>query len=162
MRRHLWVGGLVVLAVVTAAAVVVARRQTAAAPQRERDPGLAVVVALRVLERDPQTQLSREQIVRILPLLRALKDTPAHDVEAARAMARAIRDLLTPAQRAALDDARRRLEARRRGQLPAGGGAGSGPWPGRTAAAPVSDEERAQIRARAFDRMIQHLERRVR
>ncbi|MDR7554291.1 MAG: hypothetical protein QN157_01655 [Armatimonadota bacterium] len=161
MSRRIWVGGVAALAVVAAVAVVVARRQTVAAPPRERDPGLAVVVALRVLEREPQTQLSREQIVRILPLLRALKDTPAHDVEAARVIARAIRDILTPAQRAALDEARRRLEARRRGQRPTGG-TESGPLPGRPGIGPLSDEERAAFRARAFERMIQHLERRSR
>lgn len=157
------------LAVAAAAAAVVARRQTAAAPPREPDPGLAVVVAIRLLEREPQTQLSREQIVRILPLLRALKDVPAHDVEAARVIARAIRDVFTPHQRAALEQARRRFQARRAAQAPSGGAApgsdlGARPRPEGAAGAPggFSDEERARFRARAFERIIQYLERRSR
>ncbi|MGH2371882.1 MAG: hypothetical protein ACRDIC_00165, partial [bacterium] len=116
---------------------------------------------------------SKEQIVKILPFLRALKDVPPSDGEAAAVIARAIREVFTPEQQAALEEARRRFQERvRAGGGPPGAGLGGGGGdgeggglgPGRGGPGggqgPISDEQRAQFRTRAFERMIRSLERR--
>lgn len=197
MKRR-WVGIGVGVAVVLAAAagggayVYYARgRQASAQPQRAADPGFALVLSIRVLERDPETRLSREQIQQVLPFIKALKDVPLSDAEAAAVIARAVRETFTQEQRAALEEARRRALEQRRAQgvsapgegaagaipadsgggsfgPPGAGGAGAGPPGGGGAVAGppggagLTDEERAQFRRRAFERMIRYLERRIR
>ncbi|HET8678815.1 MAG TPA: hypothetical protein VFM39_01760, partial [bacterium] len=96
--RSIWI-------VVAAAAIVLAggglyltRSRPTARPERQRDPGLAILFSIRTLERTPETRLSKEQIAKILPFLRALKDVPPSDAEAAAVIARAIRDVFTPEQ----------------------------------------------------------------
>jgi len=169
-RRWLWVGliaGVVVLAV---GGVYYTRgQQGAATPQRPRDPGLTVLFAIRTLERTDETRLSKEQIVRVLPFVKALKDVPVAD-DAGAIIARAIRDTFTPEQKAALETARQQFQSRAQqpqGGPPGGVGGGEGgptAGPAGAGSAPgsgVSDEQRAQFRARAFERMIRYLERRI-
>lgn len=193
-RRWVGIGVAVVLAAAAGggAYVYYARgRQASAQPQRAADPGFAVVLAIRVLERNPETRLSREQIQRILPFVKALKDIPLSDTEAAAVIARAVRETFTQEQRAALEEARRRALEQRRAQgvsapgegaaganpadsggvgfgppgaggavagPPGAGGVGAGPPGG----AGLTDGERAQLRRRAFERVIRYLERRMR
>lgn len=172
-RPWLWIG-LIAGAVVLAAGGVYYTRgqQSAAAPARPRDPGLTVLFAIRTLERSDDTRLSKEQIVKILPFVKALKDVPASD-DAGVIIARAIRDTFTPEQMAALEAARQQFQSRSQqpqggppggvgggeGGAPSAGPAGAGGPPG--SGSGVSDEQRAQFRARAFERMIRYLERRM-
>jgi uncharacterized membrane protein YgcG len=142
---------------------------------RQRDPGIAVLFALRTLDREPATRLTGEQIAKILPFVKALKDVPTSDAAAATAIARAVRDVFTPAQVAALEEARRRFQDRQReggGASGVGGGvgggegggvgaAGSGAAPGGQRTGQISDEQRNEFRRRAFERMIRSLERRM-
>lgn len=173
-RRWVW-AGLIALAVVLAAGgVYYTRGQPVAAPQRSRDPGLTVLFAIRTIERGEETRLSKEQIARILPFVKALKDVPPSD-DAGVIIARAIADVFSPAQKAALEEARRQFQSRGRqpqGAPPGGMGGGDGAGMGDPAAggpsgaggprgAGVSDEQRAQFRTRAFERMIRYLERRM-
>ncbi len=156
MRRWLWIGAAIVLAVVAAAGAGIyrGRAKPATPAQRTPDPGLAVILAIRTLERAPETRLTREQIARVLPLVKALKDVPASDAEAAGVIARGIRDVFTPEQQAALEEARRRFQERVRGQAaPAG--------PGGAGLQALTEEQRAQMRTRTFERMIGYLERRM-
>ncbi len=178
MKRSLtWVLMAVVVALVGGAgAYYYVRGRPTAAPQRPRDPGFMVVLSIRTLEREPTTRLSREQIARILPLMKALKDVPLSDVEASAAIARAVREVFTPEQRAALEEAARRLRERAAGAPGARGGGfappGAGGVPGGLGGAPggpggapggvgLTDEEREQRRAQMFERMIRYLERRM-
>lgn len=173
-RRRMWTGIAALLIVFVGGGVYTLRRAPGAQPaQRPRDPGFALVLAIRALERNPQTRLSKEQIARTLPFIKALKDVPPADAEAAAVIARAVRDMFTPQQNAALEEARRQFLERQRaqgapaGRLPAGdapGGEGAGPPRGLGASGgqgDISDEQRAQFRARAFERMIRYLERRM-
>jgi hypothetical protein len=143
--------------------------------QRQRDAGLGVLLAIRTLERDSDTRLSREQIGRVLPFVKALKDVPTSDIEASLAIARAVRDIFTPQQQAALDAARREFQRRgATGTLDAGpgdaagegagsrdgaGARGAGRAPG--GAGGITEEQRAEFRTRTFERMIRYLERRM-
>jgi hypothetical protein len=173
-RRWMWTGLAALLIVFVGGGLYYARRTPAAQPaQRPRDPGFALVLAIRALERNPETRLSKEQIARVLPFIKALKDVPPADAEAAAVIARAVRDTFTPEQIAALEEERRQFLERQRsqgvpaGSLPAGdatGGEGVGPPRGLGASGgqgAISDEQRAQFRARAFERMIRYLERRM-
>ncbi len=168
--RWLWIGVIAVVLVLAAGGFYYTRSsQPAAEPQRPRDPGLGVIFAIRTLERNDETRLSKEQIVKILPFVKALKDVPLSD-EAGVIIARAIRDALTPQQTAALEEARRQFQAQRQqgpspGGLGGGDGGGTGvgapPGAGGAPGAGLSDEQRAQVRKRAFERMIRYLERRM-
>ncbi len=157
-----WVAGIVGLAllVLVAGGFYVIHGRRAAPPARVADPGLAVAVAVRVLERNPTTRLSPEQVAKVLPLLKALKDVPPTDAEAAAAIARAVRETFTPAQLAALEQARENLPTRRRP------GAAAGGRPANPAAADQGQgsgfDQRAQLRARVFDAVIRLLEQRLR
>jgi hypothetical protein len=179
-RRWMWIG-------VAAALVVLAgggyyyysRGMPSAQPQRPRDPGLTLLLAIRTLERNPETRLTREQVAKVLPFIKALKDVPVSDVDAAAVIARAVSDTFTPGQQAALAEARRQFASRQRPQGAPGGtsapGDGGGPGasgpggpgafgqggPDAPGGAAFTDEQRAQLRARNFDRMIQYLEQRM-
>ncbi len=168
-RTRVWIGLAAVLVGLVGGGVYVARSRPAAEspqqPQRARDPGFGVILAIRTLERSAETRLSPEQIAAILPFLKALKDVPPTD-PAGEIIAGAVRKTLTPAQQAALEDARRQVQSRRRsGGVQAGSGGddgGSGaPAGGPRAPAEISDEQRTQLRARTFERMIRYLERRT-
>ncbi|MDR7537802.1 MAG: hypothetical protein QN183_15795 [Armatimonadota bacterium] len=165
-KGWIWIGVALVVVVLVGGAYYT-RAKPQAPPQRAADPGLAVILALRTLERDPSTRLTKEQIERILPFVKALKDIPPSDAEAAAVIARAVRDLLTPAQRAALEEARRRFRQRaqapgaRAGRAPGADGEEGGGPPGGGGPLALSDDERAQMRMRAFQRMIRYLERRM-
>lgn len=164
------VGIAALLIVLVGGGVYYTRNQTAAQPQRARDPGFGVILAIRTLERSPETQLSKEQIARILPFVKALKDIPTTDAEATAVIAKTVTDTFTPAQKAALEEARTRfLERQRSAGAQAGGppgasgeGAGVGGPPGASAGpgAGPTDKQRAQFRMRTFERMIRYLERR--
>ncbi len=157
-----WVAGIagLVLIVVAAGGFYVIRGRRAAPVTRAVDPGLAVAVAVRVLERNPTTRLSPEQVAKVLPLLKALKDVPPTDAEAAAAIARAVRDTFTPAQVAALEEARERLPSGPRRGAAAGGRPAN---PGTADQGQGSGfDQRAQIRARIFDGVIRLLEQRLR
>jgi hypothetical protein len=171
--RRAWIAAAALIAVLAGGGLYYGRGRPEAAPQRAGDPGLAVVLAIGVLERDPQTRLTKDQITAILPLVKVLKDVPATD-EAGSIIARAVRDRFSAEQRAALDAARRRLQDRRAQGAPGavadgagtrqgvGGGPGGRGMPGvGPAGAAISDEQRAQVRTRAFEKMIDHLERRM-
>lgn len=171
-KRGLWAGLIAAVVVLAAGGVYYTRGQPVAEPARPRDPGLTVLVAIRTVERTEETRLSKEQIAKILPFVKALKDVPASD-DAGVIIARAIRDTLTAEQKAALETARQQFQSRGRqqqqGAAPGGVGGGEGGGPagggpvgvGGPAGAGVSDEQRAQFRARAFERMIRYLERRM-
>jgi len=171
-----WIAVVAAVFVLAGAGFYFARgRPGAEAPtQRQRDPGIAVLFALRTLDREPTTRLTVEQITKILPFVKALKDVPTSDAAAATAIARAVRDVFTPAQVAALEEARRQFQDRQRegGGAGAGGGvgvgegggvgaAGSGAAPGGQRTGQISDEQRSEFRRRAFERMIRSLERRM-
>jgi hypothetical protein len=164
-RGWIWIGIALAVVLIGGAYYTLARPQ--AQPQRAADPGLAVIVAIRALERDPGTRLTKAQIERILPFVKALKDVPPSDAEAAAVIARAVRDAFTPAQRAALAEARRRFQQRAQvsgARVEGAPGVGEeGGGPARAAGGPPapSDQERAQARTRAFERMIRYLERRM-
>lgn len=166
-RRWIWIGTAAAVLVLAGGGVYYARSRPAAQPQQPRDPGFLLLLSIRTLERTPETRLSKEQIEKILPFIRALKDIPLSDGEAAFVIVRAVRDTFTPEQRVALEEARKRFQERVRAQgIP---GAGAGAAPGAAGAGPggagggegLTDEERAQRRARMFERMIRYLERRT-
>jgi hypothetical protein len=169
-KRWMWIGLVAAAVVLAAGGAYYTRGQPAGGPVRSRDPGLAVLFAIRTIERSDDTRLSREQIARILPFVKALKDVPPAD-EAGAIIARAITDAFTPAQQAALEEARRQFQSRGRqpqGALPGGMGGGDGAGPvggapsgGGPAGPGITDEQRAQFRTRAFERMIRYLERRM-
>ncbi|MGH2376291.1 MAG: hypothetical protein ACRDIC_22870 [bacterium] len=171
-KRWIWIAVAAAAIVLAGGGLYLTRGRPTARPERQRDPGLAIVLSIRTLERTPETRLSKEQIVKILPFLRALKDVPPSDGEAAAVIARAIREVFTPEQQAALEEARRRFQERvRAGGGPPGAGFGGGDGEGGGLGAgrggglgggqgPISDEQRAQFRTRAFERMIRSLERR--
>jgi hypothetical protein len=176
-QRARWMAGVAAIVVLAGGGGLYYTRGRTGAPaqlQRARDPGFAVLLALRTLDRNPDTRLTKEQIQEILPFVKALKDVPASDADAAAAIARAVRDRFTPAQQAALEEARRQFQERQRGEAGSGGGDGGGPGgapggpPGAASGArggqpggQISDEQRNQFRARAFERMIRTLERRM-
>ncbi|MDR7418850.1 MAG: hypothetical protein QN178_08050 [Armatimonadota bacterium] len=178
-RRWVWISAAVALTVLFGGGYYYyTRGQSTAQPQRARDPGMALLLAIRTLERNPDTRLTREQIAAVLPFIKALKDVPASDAEAAAVIAKAVRDTFTPRQRAALEEARRRFMERQGARAASGGrqtgegapgaaapaapgGLGSA-GPGGEGAAAFSDEQRAQMRTRTFERMIRYLERRMR
>jgi hypothetical protein len=187
----MWVGIVVLVVVVVGGGVYYQRSQTKVAPRRLSDPGLAVLLEIRTLESEPATQLSKDQIARILPFVKSLKDVSLSDAEAVGAIAQAVTDTFTPAQRAALEEARKRFQERQgaggaeAGSPPvaagspgagSGTGFGSGSGPGGRGGSGafrggrsgssggfggLSTEQRAQFRARAFDRMIGYLEQRM-
>jgi len=165
-KRWLWVGLIAAVVVLAAGGVYYTRGQPVAEPPRPRDPGLTVLFAIRTVERADGTRLSKEQIAKILPFVKALKDVPTSD-DAGVIIARAIRDTFTAEQKAALEAARQQFQARGRQQqqgAAAGGVGEGGPVAGPAggpAGAGISDEQRAQFRARAFERMIRYLERRM-
>jgi hypothetical protein len=156
-----WLAAVGVVVVVAVAGWYYTRQRPPAEARGPRDPALATLISLGVLERNPDTRLSKEQIATILPMLQALRDVPATDVAAAAALARSIREAFTPAQVAALQAARERFAGRAPG--PQDGSARPaapfGVRQGRPGGA--SEGQRAQFRARAFDRMIQALQRRM-
>lgn len=165
--KRFWVWFAVAAAVVVvvgAGFYYYARSRPSAQPQRPRDPGFLVILSIRTLEREPETRLSREQIAKVLPFIKALKDVPVTDVEASMAIVRAVSEVFTAEQQAALEEARKQFLDRARAQgVPGGpgaGGPGLGPG-GAGAAGELTDEERATRRARAFERMIRYLERRM-
>jgi hypothetical protein len=183
-RRWIWMSAVTALVVLAAGGTYLARsRSSAQQPARARDPGLAVVLAIRLLERSPDTELTSGQIVKILPFVKALKDIPPADVEVAGAIARAVRDILTPEQRRAMEEAarraRERLQGSSGGSAPGGfsgvpgasrpGGGAPGDVPGAAGARrsaqggfqALSDEQRAQFRVRIFEGMIRALEARI-
>jgi len=168
--RWVWIAGAALVLVLVGGGVYYTRGRPAAQSQPQRDPGLALILAIRTLERSPETQLTKEQIAQALPFVKALKDVPPSDAEAAAVIARAVRQTFTPPQRAALEEARQRFQERVRAQRgPGAGGAGGEDGPptrgGLTGSggigAAASEEQRAQFRARAFERMIRYLERRM-
>lgn len=139
-----------------------------------RDPAFGLLAGIRMLERDPATQLTKEQIAAVLPLIKALKDIPASDTEQVRAVVRTISEAFTPAQREALDEMRRRIQAGRRpggpgagsgfpGGAPPGAGPGSGPGAGPGGGfggAQGQGFDPQQARARLFEATIRILEQR--
>lgn len=168
-RRWAWFGVTVAVVVLVGSGVYYyARSRPAAQPQRPRDPGFLVILSIRTLEREPETRLTREQIARVLPFIKALKDVPLSDTDASMAIVRAVREIFTAEQRAALEESRKRFQERARAQgVPGGQGAGgaalgAGLGPGGAGAGEgITDEERAQRRVRTFERMIRYLEQRM-
>ncbi len=174
-NRWIWVAVAAIVIVFAGGGLYLTRSRPPAQPARARDPGLLVVLSIRTLERTPETRLTKEQIEKILPFVKALKDVPPSDGEAATVIARAVRETFTPEQQAALEEARKRFQERIRGGAQAGGGLGAGDGDGGGTGAgrlpgagagpgggpgAISDEQRAQFRTRAFERMIRYLERR--
>jgi len=163
MRTRRWwlaAGALAALLVLAGGTYYLARSRLA--PARPVDPALTVVLAVRVLERDPATRLTREQAAAILPLLRALQEVPPGDTEAAAAFARAIREVFTPEQRAALRSVRR-LRGTGPGRPAAGPGGPAGAGGGFPAAPrSLAPEQREQIRVRLLQETIRLLEERAR
>jgi hypothetical protein len=194
---RMWVGIAALVVVLVGGGVYYNRSRTATQPRRVSDPGLAVLSSIRTLESEPATQLSKDQIAKILPFVKSLKDIPLSDADAVTAIARAVTDTFTPAQNAALEEARKRFQEQQgtRGAQAGGaptvggpsgvagppglggrtgfsGGSGSGGRGGSGASrggrtgsiggfGGLSSEQRAQFRARAFDRMIGYLEQRM-
>ena len=170
-RPWIWVSVAAAAIVLAGGGFYVTRTQTTAQPQRPRDPGFALILSIRTLERTPETRLSKEQIAKALPFIKALKDVPPSDAEAAFVITRVVRETFTPEQRAALEEARRRFLERQRAQgvqagAPGTGTEGAGPGaggvPGAGPGAAITEEQRVQFRLRAFERMIRYLERRMR
>jgi hypothetical protein len=116
------------------------------------------------LESDPATRLTREQIARILPYVKALKDIPAGDTQAVDAIVLAVVGTFTPPQRAALDAARQRFAARQGTSGAQAGGRNRGPnaQDGAPGGQGIGEEQRQQFRTLAFGRMIRYLEQRMR
>lgn len=149
------------------AALVAGCTGRASSGNRQVDPAVRVSAAVTALERT-ELPVTREQAVRLLPLFRALRGTPAADRSAVAAMAKQVDTILTDAQRAAL---RRLREQRRPGgpglpDAPAGGRSrpgglpqGSrGPGAGGPGAGQPSAERMAAFRGQILDRAIAVLE----
>lgn len=174
-----WMGIALGLIAVLAAGGIYYTRSRAGAPTQSRgaqDPALVLLFALRILDRQPETQLTKEQIATILPFIKALKDIPASDAQAIQAIVETVRNTFTPQQKVALEEARRLPQERRSGGVQVGsrgsgqgfgggGGAPGGPPAGGHGGVGggqgLTDEQRQQFRARAFDRMIRDLARRM-
>ncbi|MDQ7841479.1 MAG: hypothetical protein RDU83_10700 [bacterium] len=157
-----WVWIAVAAAIVLAGGGFYYARTRAQAPPQGRDPAVGLLAGIRMLERDPATQLTKEQIAAVLPLIKALKDIPVSDTEQVRAVVRTVSEAFTPAQRAALDEMRRRIQAGRRPGGPAagpGGGPGTGPGGG-FGGAQGQGFDPQQARARLFEATIRMLEQR--
>ncbi len=180
--RWMWVGIAAIVIVLVGGGVYYSRSQFTPQPQRARDPGFGLILSIRTLEGEPETQLSKEQIAKVMPFVKALKDIPTSDAQAITVIVRAVTDTFTPAQKAALEEAQKRFQERQRSQgAQAGGPPGAGSPPGAGGApgsgegvgpggpsgaragsgAALSDEQRAQLRTRTFERMIRYLERRM-
>lgn len=111
-----------------------------ASAQAQPDPAIQISIALGALERSESHRLTTDQIQKILPLLRVLRDTHPGDVEASRSLAQAIRAELTSDQLAEIERLRTEAQARRdqgsdqqpppRRRNPGGPGPGFGPGPG--------------------------------
>jgi uncharacterized membrane protein YgcG len=174
-QRGIWIALAAAAIVLAGGGIYLTRSRSTAQPERQRDPGMAVLASIRALEATPEGRLSSEQVNKILPFIKALKDVPQSDAEAAAVIAEAVRQTFTPAQQAALEESRRRLQERRRAGAQAGGGfdrgggdgdggGGAGPGFGRGPGAgggAISAEQRGQFRTRFFERMIRYLERRT-
>lgn len=183
-KRWAWIGAVAIVVALAAGGFYYTRTR-AQGPPGGRDPVFGLLIGIRMLERDPATQLTNEQITVILPFIKALKDVPASDVEQVRAIVRTINDTLTPAQKAAIEEMRRRFQAGRRPGGPGGpggpgfggpgGGGPGGPGPGGPFAGgpgagpgggfggggnPGFDPQ--QARARLFEATIRMLEQRIR
>ncbi|HXF81468.1 MAG TPA: hypothetical protein VNN19_01750 [bacterium] len=114
------------------------------------DPVAGVLAAVVLLERTPEHRLSGEQLQTVLPLLRVLRDLDPSDVEPARALARAIMDTLTPAQREVIQRARQEARAGRSRLPPAVGGRTEG---GGTMDLGRRPAARRQLLARLIERL---------
>ncbi len=170
-KRWMWMGAAAVILALGLGGIYYTRTR-AQAPAAGRDPAVGLVIGIRMLERDPGTRLTDDQVSKILPFIKAMKDIPASDVEQVRAVVRTVSDLLTPEQRAAMDEARRRIQSGRRPGGPGAGGPGAGgPGAGGSGGgfggggfggAPNPGFDPQQARARLFEATIRILEQRLR
>lgn len=160
-QRGIWIALAAAAIVLAGGGIYLTRTRSTAQPERQRDPGMAVLASIRALEATPEGRLSSEQVNKILPFIKALKDVPQSDAEAAAVIAEAVRQTFTPAQQAALEESRRRLQERRRAGAQAGGGFDRGGGDGGGGGGAISAEQRGQFRTRFFERMIRYLERRT-
>lgn len=123
---------------------------------QQADPAIVIAFSVGVLERDPSIQLSADQVKRMLPYLRVLRDTDPSDLEASRALADEIRTILTPAQREALGRLRERIRGQRLGENPPGSLEAS-PGQGRQGPGRAGVDQ-AAFRRQILGRLIQRLE----
>ncbi len=97
--KRTWVApGIILVALALAGAVYFWLLPTLA-PQQS-DLAIALAASLRALDRYPELALTPEQVKRIVPLLRVLRDTDPGDLGVTRALVEEIHNLLTPEQRA--------------------------------------------------------------
>ncbi|MDR5682428.1 MAG: hypothetical protein QN163_00145 [Armatimonadota bacterium] len=150
MRSRTRFPALVVL-VATLALSACGPGDSAVQAQRRADPAVLVAAAIVALERSGEHRITPEQARQLLPLFEALRDTRPEERDATEAIARQIREVLTPQQQTALRRMREEAGGARRRMGRPTDGRGQ-PDPGR----------RAEARRAALDRAIRILEDRAR
>jgi hypothetical protein len=98
MRRTSIIAGTILLILVVGGLAAYLRfRPSPLTETQQGDPALMLAIALGALERSPDAtvRLRPEQVKRMLPYLRVLRDTGPSDVEASRALVDQVRSLLT-------------------------------------------------------------------
>lgn len=135
------------------------------------DPAMMIANAIGILMRSEAHALTDDQVTRVLPLLRVLRDIDPNDADVSRALAREIQSQLTAEQRAEVErvreEARQRREAQGDGQGERRGSGFGPPGEGGRIAAPGAGQPRAgaaagrvQLRQRLLSRLIERLENR--
>lgn len=120
MRRTSIIAGMILLILVVGglAAAYLRFRPSPLTETQQGDPALVLAIALGALDRSPDAnlRLSPEQVKRMLPYLRVLRDTDPSDVEPSRALVDQVRSLLTQEQLERIRTLREEARAQRRSE----------------------------------------------
>jgi len=115
-RTSIFAGTILLILVVGGLAAYLRFRPTPLTDTQQGDPALMLAIALGALDRSPDAnvRLSPEQVKRMLPYLRVLRDTDPSDAEPSRALVDQVRSLLTQEQLERIRTLREEARAQRR------------------------------------------------